>query len=125
MNEKRKHPRLKKLLFTAAKRYDENGEIEEGRIGMTVDISVGGMLVVTEKPLPYEASLELFLGFGDSIIKIKGQVTRLEKQGANKTLMGIKFLELDEESKIIIQAATISSGIAKETAMQEDKEEPE
>ncbi|MDH5477880.1 MAG: PilZ domain-containing protein [Nitrospinota bacterium] len=106
--EKRKHPRLRKLLFAAAKKYDDNGELEEGSIGMTMDISEGGMLIMTESPLPFMARLDLFLGFGDTILKVKGEVTRLEKQAGNKTLMGLKFLEVDDEALSLLKVASFS-----------------
>ena len=107
--DKRRHPRLRKLLFAAAKRYSESGELEEGHIGVTVDISEGGMLVMTESPLPFMATLELYLGFGDQILRIKGEVARLEKQAGNKTLMGIRFMNLDDEAKTMLKAATAAS----------------
>ncbi|MDH5637361.1 MAG: PilZ domain-containing protein [Nitrospinota bacterium] len=105
--EKRKHPRLRKLLFVAAKRYDQNGELAEGHIGITVDISEGGMMIMTERPLPFMATVDLFLGFGDTILKIKGEVTRLEKQAGNKTLMGLKFLNVDEEAMALLKVASL------------------
>jgi len=108
VSDKRKYPRLHKLLFAAAKKYDHNGELEAGRIGMTLDISEGGMLVLTEEPLPFMARIELFLGFGDTMLKVSGEVVRLEKHSVDKTLMGIKFLELDDESRVMLRAATLS-----------------
>jgi hypothetical protein len=120
--EKRRHPRLKRLLFAAAKRYSESGELEEGRIGVTLDVSEGGMMVMTESPLPFLARLDLFLGFGDQILKIKGEVTRLEKQAGTKTLMGIRFVDLDEESLAMLKAATAASPAAHEAESKPDME---
>jgi len=106
--EKRKHPRLKKILFAAAKIYNQEGELQAGQIGMTLDISEGGMMVMTEKPLPFMAKLDLFLGVGDNILKIKGEVTRLEKQAGSKTLMGIRFINLDSQTKDLLSVTSVS-----------------
>ncbi|MDH5509753.1 MAG: PilZ domain-containing protein [Nitrospinota bacterium] len=121
--EKRRHPRLRKLLFVAAKRYNQHGELEEGRIGITIDISEGGMMIMTERPLPFMTTVDLFLGFGDTILKVNGEVTRLEKQTKNRTLMGIKFLNVDEEASALLKVASLSA--SSEGDKEEDASVPE
>jgi len=74
-----------------------------------MDISEGGMLIMTERPLPFMTTLDLFLGFGDTILKVKGEVTRLEKQAGNKTLMGLRFLDLDEDARALLKVASLSA----------------
>ncbi|MBI4827610.1 MAG: PilZ domain-containing protein [Nitrospinae bacterium] len=98
MPDQRQHPRIRKHLFTAVKWYDEEGEINGADIGETLDISTGGILVRTEAPLPFKARLTISLAMEDEIIKLEGEVIRLERESDQHTLMGLRFVNVDGQT---------------------------
>jgi len=99
MPDKRGSHRVRKNLFTAVKWYDAEGEIDGGDIGETLDISTSGMLIRTENPLPFKARLTIALAVEDDVLKLEGEVARLEREDDRRTLMGLRFLGLDDKIK--------------------------
>ena len=92
----RKFPRVEKICFTAVKRYDESGELEAARIGKTLNVSEGGILLETTNPLPFMAQVNLVFATDNDMLKIKGEVIRLDKKENGTMVMGIRFLQIDK-----------------------------
>jgi c-di-GMP-binding flagellar brake protein YcgR len=104
-SDQRHFPRIGKICFTAVKKYNETGELEEGLTGETLNISEGGILLLTENPLPFLAKLDVVIGLANDMLKIKGEVAHLKKLDNGKIEMGIKFVKLSEyEKKALLEA---------------------
>lgn len=101
----RKYPRIKKILFSAVKRYDDDGELSEGYTGKTLNISEGGVLIESGNPLPLRTHLDVVLGMDDNMLKLKGEVVHLEQKGEDAVDMGVMFLGLDEEKRKALKRA--------------------
>ena len=63
---------------------------------MTRDVSLGGLLIVTKKPYPANAEVEVSfsLPFADLGVFCRGQVSYTIKDRC----LGVRFLEMSEES---------------------------
>lgn len=101
----RKYPRIDKIMFSAVKRYDDDGELGEAYTGKTLNVSEGGVLIETDNPLPLRTHLDLVLGMDDNMLKLKGEVVHLEQKGDEIVDMGVMFLDMDEEARKALKRA--------------------
>jgi c-di-GMP-binding flagellar brake protein YcgR len=98
IEDKRKHPRIK--TYNPYVCIDDGGnEIDEG-LGTIMDVSLGGILIETVKPIATENILLTITGIDDAMIDMKGKVaySRAEDSGMFRT--GIQFLEFNENIQI-------------------------
>ncbi len=102
-DERRKHPRVPlKLLIQY--RFDT---FDEFLIEYATDVSIGGMFIRTDDP--HEEGSIVYLQFalrdGVKIIEGLGRVVRVNPPGDASRIpgMGIEFVQLDAESKEIIE----------------------
>jgi hypothetical protein len=87
IKEKRKHPRVKiENLVTYVCIDDRGNEIEEG-IGQIKNVSLGGILIETIKPI-------------DKIMNMVGRVVYCRENDYGIFRTGIKFLEAKEDIQL-------------------------
>ena len=77
----------------------ENNEIVKQAIGRTLNVSESGILLETHFPLEAKRIVSLSLALEDDLINMKGEVVYCRTGEAEKYETGIKFLELDDETK--------------------------
>lgn len=99
----REHPRVERILMTAVEQFNETGELAESRIGRTLNISEGGILLEVHQPLPFLSKVTLSLAIKEDIIKAEGEVAHLRKTRDGKIEMGIMFLNLSDRDRNIIK----------------------
>lgn len=99
----RTYPRVNRLKLTAVELFSELGELEEGTIGRTMNISEGGMLLEMVKPLPLLSKVALSVGVGDDVAQMDGEVVHLRKNEEGRIETGIQFIGLTEETRKIIR----------------------
>jgi len=103
-NEKRKTARLDIPIKVQYNILDEGRETkDEGRkAAVTKDISAGGclLLVTEELPINSEVELQIFLGDTESeALKIKGNISRLNRTEKDLYEYGISFAEISKEAR--------------------------
>lgn len=99
----REHPRVERILLTAVEQYNVTGELAESRIGRTLNVSEGGILLEVDQPLPFLSKVALSVALEEDIIRVEGEVTHLRRTQEGKIEMGIKFLNLSEKDLGVIR----------------------
>ena len=102
IEEKRKHPRVKAENLISYFCLDDRGnEIEEG-IGKTINVSLGGILIETNKPIGTEDILLMAIGIDDEITNMKGKVAYCRAEDSGMFRTGIQFLETKENIQLFV-----------------------
>lgn len=70
----------------------------------TIDLSGGGIKVLSNIEFQLGDPVEGEFVIGGNMVKFKGDVTRVEKNASNRFEVGIRFLELDENTQAKIVA---------------------
>ena len=97
IKEKRKHPRIKtENLLSYVCIDDEGNEIDEG-MGKIKNVSLGGVLIETIKPIGMQDILLTTIGINDEIINMKAKVVYCKKEISGMFRTGIQFLETNEK----------------------------
>ena len=102
IEDKRKHPRVKTENHVSYVCIDEGGnEIEEG-LGKIMNVSLGGILIETIKPIGTQDILLTIIDIDDKIMNMIGRIAycREEESGIFRT--GIKFLEAKEDIQLFV-----------------------
>ncbi len=89
---------LRTVLHVSAK----GREKENLFVGVSHNISISGLLLETERELKKGDHLTLTVSIGAREISAAGLITRTRKQKTGKFLCGIKFVNLDTKSLVII-----------------------
>jgi hypothetical protein len=101
--EKRKHQRVTTNNVVSYICLDGDGNrISEG-MGMTVDISQGGTLIETSRPIESEYILLMSIDLNQNVLETKGRVVHSRSDGPSKYLTGIQFLASPEEVTRIVK----------------------
>ncbi len=90
--ERRKHKRFELLNLVVYKQF----EIE--KITKTIDLSIGGMKIRTEFPVPLHEELEISIRIGDEIFKSGGKVVYTNERKDGDYDIGVNFINVPEES---------------------------
>jgi len=102
IEEKRKHPRVKAENLVSYFLLDDKGnEIEEG-IGRTINVSMGGILIETNKPIGTQDVLLMIIGLDDEIMNMKGKVVHCRAEDSGMFRTGIQFLEPKENIQLFV-----------------------
>jgi hypothetical protein len=100
IKEKRKHPRVKiENLVTYVCIDDRGNEIEEG-IGQIKNVSLGGILIETIKPIGTKDILLTTIDIDDKIMNMVGRVVYCRENDYGIFRTGIKFLEAKEDIQL-------------------------
>ena len=97
IEDKRKHPRIKTYNLVSYVCIDDEGnEIDEG-IGKIMNVSLGGILLETIKPIGMQDILLMIVGIDDEMIDMKGRVVYCGTEDSGVFQAGIQFLEFKEQ----------------------------
>ncbi len=99
----RGYPRVRHILLTAYQRFDDTGNLEEGSLGRTLNISEGGIMLETASPLPLLSKVEISLALKEEIIEVQGMVVHLRVNDRDRIETGIKFIEISDEARMKIR----------------------
>lgn len=100
ITEKRNHPRIETQNIVTYFLYDEKGKkVDEGK-GFTKNLSLSGVLLVTDKPLPGMYIILMTIDLLGNKVKVRGIVAHTRKNSnSNLYLSGIKFSGNEDQSR--------------------------
>lgn len=102
MVEKRTNNRVKTVNLLSYVALDENGKpLEKGK-GKTLDISIGGLKMITKNPINAKYILLMTIDIKNELIKIKGKVVYCIEEIPKTFQIGIRFVENNEKIRATI-----------------------
>ncbi len=105
--EKRKYPRVATSNIVSYICIDKDGnELDQG-MGRTVNISQGGTLLETSRPIESDYIVILTIDLDNNVIQTKGEVVHTRSVEAGKYLTGIRFQGTREEVLRIVKSFII------------------
>ncbi|MBS3755582.1 MAG: PilZ domain-containing protein [Desulfobacterales bacterium] len=103
--ERRKHPRIKTENTVSYILFDGNEEIIDQGKGKTLNLSLSGALLKTEKPLNGSSVLLITLNLDGKKLKVKGRVANTRQSSRiGIYLSGIEFIGPEKEQRDTIVA---------------------
>ena len=90
--ERRRHRRFELINLVVYKQF----EIE--KITKTINLSIGGMKMTTEFPVPLHEELEISIKIGDQIFRSQGKVIYANERKDGDYDIGVNFVNAPEES---------------------------
>lgn len=103
--EKRREKRLDEENKVVFQIISENVEGEEAFYSFSRDVSVGGLRIMTNSPLPVKTRVRLEIALSDSKKMVSGiaEVKWVKSLFDDEIFeMGLEFVELDPQSKIFL-----------------------
>lgn len=101
--ERRKYPRVATSNIVSYVCIDkDDNEVDQG-MGRAVNISQGGTLLETSRPIESEYILLLTVDLNNNVIQAKGEVVHTRPIEAGKYLTGIRFQGTREEVLQIVK----------------------
>ena len=95
--ERRRHRRLELINLVVYKQF----EIE--KITKTINLSIGGMKMRTEFPVPLHEELEIAIKIGDDIFRSQGKVIYANERKDGDFDIGVNFINSPEGRKETIR----------------------
>ena len=105
--ERRKYPRVPTSNIVSYVCIDARGKpIAEG-MGKTVDISQGGVMLETGRPIESKYILMLTMDLKKKVVETKGRVVHSRPNGSSTYVTGIKFEATPDEVTAVIRSLVI------------------
>ena len=101
--EKRKYPRVPTCNVVSYVCMDDDSRPLEEGMGMTVNISQGGALIETSRPITSSFVLLVSIDLKKNVLETKGRVVHSQEVDRSKYLTGIEFLGSKEEITRIVK----------------------
>ncbi len=102
IEEKRKHSRTKTNNLVSYVGIDDGGNEIEEELGKIRNVSLGGILMETIKPIGTQDILLTGIGINEELIDIEGKVVHRLAEDSGKFRTGIQFLENNERTRLFI-----------------------
>jgi hypothetical protein len=96
--ERRKHVRLESLNLVSYACLDENEMTIKQGMARTLNITEAGILLEIEDSVDPPQAFLLTLGLQEHLLTLKGGIVHSHKDPYGRTLFGIKFQGVDEDS---------------------------
>ena len=93
MNDKRKCPRINIWVPASLECYDDNGELFNRKLGVILDISLGGMLIETDDIIKANYVEVVFVNFKHKLMSIVASIVHSRKSKSGKQKQGFAFME--------------------------------
>ena len=90
--ERRKHRRFELINLVVYKQF----QIE--KITKTINLSMGGMKMITEFPVPLHEELQITIKIGDDVFKSQGKVMYANERKDGDFDIGVNFVNSSPES---------------------------
>jgi len=103
--EKRREKRLDEENKVVLHVLSENESLEESFYSFSKDISVGGLRIMTDSPLPVKTRVKLEIALSDSKRLVSGiaEVRWIKSLFDDEVFeMGLEFVDLDPQSKVFL-----------------------
>lgn len=101
--ERRKHPRIAVQSVFSYICLDEDGNPVDEGMGTTVDISQGGIMIETSRPIETKTLLLVSVDQNKKMLEIQGKVVYTRELSPSKHLSGIQFKGSPEEVMKIVK----------------------
>ena len=98
MKDKRKHPRFNTRVLASLDCYDEDGELFDQKLGVILDISLGGMLIETDDIIKANYVEIVFVNHERKLMNIVGSIVHSRKSENGKAKTGLCFHGADTEN---------------------------
>ena len=95
---KRKYPRVNIYILASFDCYDEDGELFDQKLGVILDISLGGMLIETDDIVKANYVEIVFVNYEHKLMSIVGSIVHSKKSENGKAKTGICFHGADSEN---------------------------
>jgi c-di-GMP-binding flagellar brake protein YcgR len=95
---KRKYPRVNIYILASFDCYDEDGELFDQKLGVILDISLGGMLIETDDIVKANYVDIVFVNYEQKLMSIVGSIVHSRKSENGKAKTGICFHGGDSEN---------------------------
>ena len=94
--ERRKHPRVKTSNLISYYSFDETGKFISHGLGVTLDISKGGMLLETPCFVESGPIVLTAIDWEKNLVQVKGKLIYSVKQATGMYRCGIEFVGINE-----------------------------
>lgn len=85
----------------------ENGEHLSRGMGRTRNVSEGGLLLETYRPLQPEQNVLISVGLGDDLVELKGRIVHLHPpippSSKDRHCSGVELTEIDQDGKRLLK----------------------
>ena len=98
MANKRKYPRVNIRVLASFDCYNEDGELFYQKLGVILDISIGGMLIETDDIIKANYVEIVFINHEHSLMSIVGSIVHSRKSENGKAKTGLCFHGADTEN---------------------------
>ena len=98
MNDKRKNPRINIQVLASLDCYDEDGELIDKKLGIILDVSLGGMLIETNAILKANYVEVVFVNYENKLMSITGSIVHSRESENGKAKTGFCFHGADREN---------------------------
>ena len=98
MNDKRKYPRINIWVPASLECYDDNGELFNRKLGVILDISLGGMLIETDDIIEANYVEIVFVNFKHKLMSIVASIVHSRKSENGKAKTGLCFHGAESEN---------------------------
>jgi c-di-GMP-binding flagellar brake protein YcgR len=95
---KRKYPRVNIYILASFDCFDEDGELFDQKLGVILDISLGGMLIETDDIVKANYVKIVFVNYEQKLMSIVGSIVHSKKSENGKAKTGICFHGADSEN---------------------------
>jgi len=95
---KRKYPRVNIYILASFDCFDEDGELFDQKLGVILDISLGGMLIETDDIVKANYVEIVFVNYEQKLMSIVGSIVHSRKPESGKAKTGICFHGADSEN---------------------------
>jgi c-di-GMP-binding flagellar brake protein YcgR len=98
MSNKRKYPRVNIHVLASFDCYNEDGELFYQKLGVILDISLGGMLIETDDMIEANYVEIVFVNYENKLMSIVGSIVHSRKSENGRAKTGLCFHGADSEN---------------------------
>jgi hypothetical protein len=98
MNDKRKHPRVNIRVLASFDCYNEDGELFYQKLGVILDVSLGGILIETDDTIEANYVEIVFVNYKNKLMSIVGSIVNSRESENGKAKTGLCFHGADSEN---------------------------
>ena len=110
---KRKHDRIQSLNLSYIC-LDEDKNIVKQGMGRTLNISESGILLETHFPIEPKHTVQLTISLEEDLLDILGKPVHVRSIDGGKYQIGIRYIDLDENTTNILKKFISDDGTEKE-----------
>ncbi len=119
--ERRKYIRPESLYLLDYLALDEQGQASGYSMGRTLEVSEGGLLFETHRPLAIGHYVRITIGLKEDLVDVTGKIAHTSED-AQRYQSGVQFIDVDDTSRKVINKYVEAF---RERSAQENEPEPE